>query len=32
MPVLIPDGIFSVGTTVSVESESWGGIKAPYRD
>jgi len=32
MPVLIPDGIFSVGTTTAVESGSWGGIKALYRE
>jgi hypothetical protein len=32
LPVLIPDGIFSLVTTVSVDSETWGGIKAGYRD
>jgi len=32
LPVLVPNGIFSVGTATSVESGSWGGIKALYRD
>lgn len=32
LPVLVPDGIFSVGTTVSVDGASWGGIKAGYRE
>ena len=33
LPVLIPDGVFSVGSTSAVRSGgSWGGIKAQYRD